>query len=69
MFPAYVLRSARMRLTVIAMNSPMTPTISAINTASHQWNDQASNKAQLTPSGVVTSKMGLAIRKRPSIRR
>jgi hypothetical protein len=51
-----------MRLAVSQVKAPITPTNTAISTASHQWKRHASSMAQLTPMGVVTNKIGFAIR-------
>jgi hypothetical protein len=51
-----------MRLTVSQMKAPMMLTKAAIRMASHQWKRHASSMAQLTPMGVVTNKIGFAMR-------
>jgi hypothetical protein len=51
-----------MRLTVSQVKAPITLTSTAISTASHQWKRHASSMAQLTPMGVVTNKIGFAMR-------
>jgi len=51
-----------MRRTVIAENAPSTASMVAINAASHQPTRHASYRPQATPTGVLTSRIGFAMR-------